>query len=123
MEIPSDPTSVAGDAVIAVVASQHRRQMGVLVANRLVPVTLAPGVHRRQGSGEPTLCRHLPHHVLGLPGPSPYVSKAQEVEGGAARRRVALTTRAPKAEVDEPRLLRMEGESKPGQPLLQGAKD
>src|SRR5215212_3068040 len=116
MEIPSDPTSVAGDAVIAVVASQHRRQVGVLVANRLVPVTLAPRVHRRQGSGEPALCRDLSHHVLGLPGPAPYVGKAQEVEDGAARRRVVLTTRTPKAEVDEPRLFRMEGESKPAQP-------
>ena len=110
MEIPSDPTSVAGDAVVAVVATQHRGQVGVLMEDRLMPVTLAPFGHRRQGTGEPSLCRHLPHHVLPFQGPSPDMGKAQEVECGTARRRVAQTTWTAKSEVDEPRLLRMEGE-------------
>src|SRR5215212_5869574 len=123
MEIPSDPTSVAGDAVVAVVAAQDRGQAGVLALDRLVPVVLAPFAHCRQSAGEPALCRHLPHHVLALQGPPPDMGEAQEVEGGTARRRVALAARTAKAEVDEPRLLRMESESISVQPLTQSAKD
>jgi hypothetical protein len=43
MEIPSDPTPVAGDAIVAIVATQHRGEMSMLLADRLVPITLAPG--------------------------------------------------------------------------------
>src|SRR5215218_6648477 len=123
MEIPPEPTSVAGDAVVAVMATQHRRQMLVLLSDRLMPVTLTPLADRRQGAGKPALCRHLPHHVLAVPGFSPHVGKAQEVERSPARRRVAQAIRTPKAEVDEPRLVRMEGKSKPGQPLSQHLED
>src|ERR1700759_1529067 len=99
MEIPSEPTSVTGDAIVAVVATQHRRQVCVLLSDRLVPIALAPLADCRQGAGEPALCCHLPHHVLAVPGLSPHVCEAQEVERGPARRRVAQAIRTPKSEV------------------------
>src|SRR6185312_5065327 len=116
MEIPPEPTPVAGDAIVAIVAPQHRRQMSMLLADRLVPITLAPLRHRRQGTGEPALCRHLPHHVLAFHGLAPDVGEAQKIERGPARRRVACAIWAAKTEVDEPRLVRMESEAIPGQP-------
>ncbi len=88
-----------------------------------MPVTLAPLTDRRRGTGEPSLCCHLAHHILSVPGFSPHVGKAQEVERGPARRGVAQAIRTPKAEVDEPRLVGMEGESKPGQSLVQHLED
>src|SRR3954447_4482746 len=123
MEIPSDPTSVAGDTVVAIVATQHRGEVSMLLADRLMPIALTPLGHCRQGAGEPSLCRHLPHHVLALQRPAPQVSKAKEVKLGTACRRMVLTIRTMEAEVDEPRLLRVEGESEPVQSLTQNMED
>ena len=38
MGIPPDPSTVSGYAVVGVVAPHHRRQVGVLIAERLMPV-------------------------------------------------------------------------------------
>jgi hypothetical protein len=95
----------------------------MLLADRLVPSALAPIGNRQQGSGEPSLCCHLPHHVLASHRPAPHVGKAEEVERCTACRRMMLPVRSTEAEVDEPRLLRMECESKPVQPPTQDMED
>ena len=55
------PTSVPGDAIAAVVVTQNRREVRLLLVDWLVPTVLAPLGHRRQGAGEPPLHRPLPH--------------------------------------------------------------
>ena len=58
----------------------HRRQMGVLVADGLMPVYPTPSRNRRQRVGVPVLCRYLPNHILACPRLAPRVGKAEEGE-------------------------------------------
>jgi hypothetical protein len=61
----------------------------MLVADRPVAVFPAPVTDRGHCTGKPTLGRRLPNHLLAVPGPSPNVVQAQEVEVGSIRFRVA----------------------------------
>src|SRR5438046_1915519 len=83
-----------------------------------MPVVPAPVVDRYQCAREPALGRPLPHHVLTLPRLPPYVSEAEEVERWllAVRMRATFSLRA---EVDEARLVRMQREPIPSEPLSQ----
>ena len=89
----------------------HRGQMGVLVADGLMPVYATPSRNRCQRAGVPVLCRYLPHHILTQPRLTPNVGEAKEGERGTMRLRMVSPIRSVVAEIDEARLVGMEGES------------
>jgi hypothetical protein len=62
-------------------------------------------IDRGHCTGKPTVGRRLPNHVLAVPGPSPNVGRAQEVEVGPIRFRMARALYPLWAEVDEARLV------------------
>src|SRR3954447_25912252 len=86
-----------------------------------MPVMPAPVRDRPQRAGEATFGRHLPHHVDALLRLSPDVGEAEEIKRGAVCGRVGSPLRPFEAEVDEARLVGMEGE--PGQTLAQHRQD
>src|SRR3954454_16003228 len=86
-----------------------------------MPVMPAPVGDRPQRAGEAT--RHLPHHVDALLRLSPDVGEAEEIKRGAVCGRVRGPLWPFEAEVDEARLVGMEGESIPGQTLAQHRQD
>jgi hypothetical protein len=75
---PTQPSTVAANAVVGEVALHQRRQTAVLVANRPVPVVPTPVVHCGHSADKAALGRDLPNHVL--PRPSPDMGKAEKVE-------------------------------------------
>jgi hypothetical protein len=93
------------------VTPHHRGQMGVLVADGLMPVYPTPSRNRRQRAGVPVLCRYLPHHILTQPRLTPNVGEAKEGERGTIRLRMVSPIWSVVAEVDEARLVGMESES------------
>src|SRR5262245_4728546 len=121
--IPAQSTIIARDAVVGIVAPHHRAQMGVLCADRRVPVLPAPRGHRRQRAGVTLFGRYLPHHALALPGLPPDVAEAQEGERSAIRFRMLLPIGSCEAEVDEARLGRMKPEPIPSKTLAQHVED
>ena len=120
---PTQATSVSGHAIVGVVAAQHGGQVSVLFGERPVPVRPAPCLHGEQRSRIALLVRHLPHDVLASPGSAPDMGEPEKAERRASRGRMRLTVRPFEPEVDHPRLLGMEGESKPSQPLPQHTVD
>src|SRR6185312_10756147 len=76
-----------------------------------MPVVPTPVRDRSQCPGEATFCRHLPHHIATLPRLSPHVGEAEEIERGAVCGRMRGPLRPVEAEVDEARLVGMEGGS------------
>jgi hypothetical protein len=68
------------------VTPNHRRQMGVLVADGLMRFT-TPSRNRRQRASVPVLRRYLPHHILTCPRLTPNVGEAEEGERGTTRLR------------------------------------
>ena len=117
------PPIVSRDAVIGIVTPHHRRQMGVLVADGLMPVYPTPSRNRRQRSGVTVLCRYLPHHILACPRLAPDVGEAEEGERGTIRLRMVSPIWSVVAEIDEARLVGMECESIPCKALTQNAED
>src|SRR6516162_5986956 len=97
--------------------------MGVLVRDRLMPVEPTPSRHRRQRSRVTVLCRHLSHHLVARPRPTPDVGKAEEGERGAIRLRMVGPIWSVVAEIDEPRLGGMKRDPIPRKALTQDAKD
>jgi hypothetical protein len=91
----------------------------MLVAER--PVTVSPTIVVNCGhsAGKTAFGRHLPDHVLTVPRPSPKVGKAEEVETGPICLRMARALCSLWTEVNEARLVGMEGESKACQTLAQ----
>src|SRR4051812_14854113 len=73
-----------------------------------MPVMPAPVRDRPQRAGEAT--RHLPHHGDALLRLSPDVGEAEEIKRGAVCGRVRGPLRPFEAEVDEARLVGMEGD-------------
>src|SRR3954469_4350918 len=86
--VPAQPSTVASNAVIGVVAPHHRRQTGMLLGDRLVSVGPTPFGHHRHGTGVSVFGRYLPHHVLAVPRRAPDVGEAEEIERGAIRSRM-----------------------------------
>src|SRR5208283_396650 len=82
----------------------------MLVTDGLVPVFPTPVAHRGHCAGKAALGRDLPDHVLAVPRPSPDMGKAEEVEGGPIRLRMACALRHLWAEIDEACLVGMERE-------------
>ena len=102
---PSYASRVARYAVVGIVASHHLGQMGMLVAQGQMPIASAPLAHRRQRPRVTAFGRHLPHPVDALLRLGPDMGKAQKVERGAARIRMACALRAIDAKIDEARVL------------------
>src|SRR6202049_4575921 len=88
---PTQAPTVSANAVVGEVAPHERRQMEMLIAERPVSVFAAPIIDRSHCAGKSALGRHLPNHVLAVPGPSPDMGQAQEVEVGPIRFRMART--------------------------------
>jgi len=82
----------------------------MLVAERPVAVSPTPVVNCGHCAGKPAFGRHLPNHVLTVPRPSPDVGKAEEVEAGPIRLRMARALCSLWAEVNEARLVGMDNE-------------
>src|SRR5215471_3686955 len=82
-------------------------------AGRGSPVAGAPdtSINRGHRAGKPALGRHLPNHVLAVPGPPPDMGKSKEVEAGSIRLRMSRVLWSLWAEVDEARLVGMESKS------------
>ena len=91
----------------------------MLVAERPVAACPTPVTDRSHRAGKPALGRHLPNHVFAVPRPSPNMGQAQEVEAGPIRFRMARTPQPLWAEVDEARLVGVEGKSIPCETLAQ----
>jgi hypothetical protein len=91
----------------------------MLVAERPVAACPTPVTDRSHRAGKPALGRHLPNHVFAVPRPSPNMGQAQEVEAGPIRFRMARTPQPLWAEVDEARLVGVEGKSIPRETLAQ----
>jgi hypothetical protein len=87
------------------VTPYHRRQMGVLVADGLMPVY--PTRNRCQRASVPVLCRYLPHHIPTRPLLTPNVGEAEEGERGTIRLRMVSPIWSVVAEIDEARLVGM----------------
>ena len=68
---PTQAPTVTVNAVIGEVAPHHRGQVAMLVGQRPVAVSPTPVVNRDHCAGKPALGRHLPNHVLTVPGPPP----------------------------------------------------
>ena len=77
-------------AVVGIVAPHHRIQMGMLVADGPMPVSLAPVGDRSQCAGVAVLYRYLPHRVPACPGLAPYVAKAKKGERGPCASRFRM---------------------------------
>src|SRR5690348_8772354 len=86
-------------------------------------VVPTPICNRSQRPGKATFGRHLPHHVDAFLRLSPNVGEAEEIERGAVCGRMNCTIRSFEAEVDEARLVGVEGESVPGKTLAQHRQD
>src|SRR5262249_45626796 len=117
--VPAKSSNVARYAVIGIVASHFRYQLGMLLGDRQMSVYPTPVSDRRQRAGITRLCRYLPHHVLTLPRLSPNVAEAEEDERCPARVRVVLAIWSVAAEIDEARLVGMERELVPCETLAQ----
>jgi hypothetical protein len=105
------------------VAPHHHRQMGMLVADGLMPVGPTPICNRRQRAGVTALGRYLPHHILACPRLAPRVGKTEEGERGTIRLRMVGPIWPVVAEINEVRLVEMECESIPCKSLTQNAED
>jgi hypothetical protein len=105
------------------VAPHHRRQMGMLVRDRPMPVAPTPYRNRRQCSGVTVLCCYLSHHFLACPRPAPEMGEAEESERGTIRLRMVSPIWPIVAEINETRLVGMECEAIPGKSLAQDAQD
>src|SRR5215467_9473612 len=116
---PAQAPTVAANTVIGEVAPHHRRQVTMLVADRPVAVVPAPVINRGHRTGKPALGRHLPNHILAVPGPPPDMGKPKEVEAGSIRLRMSRVLWSLWAEVDEARLVGMESKSISCKPLVQ----
>src|SRR5215471_12447622 len=68
---PTQAPTVAANAIIGEVAPHHGGQVTMLVADRPVAVSPTPVINRGHRAGKPALGRHLPNHVLAVPGPPP----------------------------------------------------
>lgn len=64
---PLQPSTVATNTVVGVVAPHHCRQVAMLVADRSVPVLATPFTHRGQCTGKSAFGRNLPDHVPASP--------------------------------------------------------
>src|SRR5215469_13087145 len=73
---PMQAPTVSPNAIVGEVAPHHRGQVPMLVAKRPVAVVPTPVVHRGHRAGKPALGRHLPNHVLAVPGPPPNMGEA-----------------------------------------------
>src|SRR5258708_38330778 len=82
---------VPRDAVVGIVTSQLRRQLGVLDEHGPVAVCPTPVLDGDQGAGKAGLRRRLPHHVLSLPRLHPCVGEG----GKVARKFLARRVRPP----------------------------
>ena len=102
-------------------APHHRVQMGMLVADEPMPVSLAPVGDRSQCAGVAVLCRYLPHRVPACPGLAPYVAKAKKGERGPIRFRMRAICSL-EAKIDEARLVGMKCEPIPRKPLAQNTQ-
>ena len=107
---------VARDAKVAVMALQHPAQSLVLLAERPMPHPLASLIDRLERARKSIFRRQLPHHNIALPRLSPYMGKAEEVEG-RRQRRFWLTCRSSGPEVDQPGLVRVQLQPELTQPL------
>jgi len=114
---PLQSSLVAADAIVGEVAPHHRGQVAMLVGYGSVSVFPAPVGYRGQRTGVAAFGRHLPDQGLSLPRPSPHVGKAEEVEVGPIRFRMALAVCRQGAEVDDACLVRVEREPKAGKTL------
>ncbi|MCP1737483.1 hypothetical protein M2209_008894 [Bradyrhizobium elkanii] len=116
--IPSDPSAVAGDAVVGAVPPDHPRQVRVLRPERAMQVKPTPFRHGSQRAGVTVFRRYLSDDILTLPRLTPHMGEAKEVECGP-RRRGVTPTRALEPEVYEAGLGRMELKPIPTEPLIQ----
>src|SRR5690242_2568607 len=88
-----------------------------------MPIVPAPVRDRSQRPGEAAFSCNSPHHVVALLRLSPDVGEAEEIERGTVCGRMNGAIRSFEAEVDEARLVGMEGESIPGKTLAQHCQD
>ncbi len=72
---------VAGQTVVAAMATDGMGEMLALIGQWQVPMALAPVEHGFHRAGEPVLGRHLSNNVEALPRSTPYVGEAEKVEG------------------------------------------
>jgi hypothetical protein len=118
LAILAKPPDVSRDAVIGIMTDEGRRQPGVLLKHRPVPVGPTPVRDDGQRAGKAVLSRRLPHHVLALLRLDPTVGEAEKVERSVqavCRRTIA----ALRAEVDEARLVGMQRQPKPSKAFAQ----
>src|SRR5215510_11834249 len=80
VEKASESPPVPGDAEVRVVPLQLPGQSVVLVGDRRMPVLLAPLRYPAQRAAEAAGRRLLHHHPVALPGATPVVREAQQVE-------------------------------------------
>ena len=106
---------VAVDAEVVEVASQTSTERGVLRLNRLVPMASTPVVEGLLGPSQarpPSLAPHPPATFAGTP---PIEREPQKVEGGRTFAALLRLWRTPEGQ--QPRLVRVEGQSEAPQPL------
>src|SRR5574337_2061955 len=119
--IPAQSLAVSRDAIVGAVPPDHSRQAGVLFAEGPVQIAPTPFRHSREGALVTVFRRYLTHNGLALPGRSPDMGEAEEVEGRPVCRRMS-PLRAFEPEVHEAGLGRMERKPEPLKPLTQHGK-
>ena len=117
--VPAQSATVAGNAIVGIVAPHHGCQMGMLLQDRLVPVVPTPLGHCCQGTGVSAFGRYLPYHGPAIPRLAPHMGQAEEVERSAIRTPMARSLWSSVAEVDEACLVGMERQPVPLKTLAQ----
>ncbi len=80
--IPSDPSAVAGDAVLGAVPPDHPRQVGVLFLEWTMQVEPTPFHHGCERASVTVFCRYLPDDILTH---EPCTQGAQSIMGRSSR--------------------------------------
>src|SRR5579875_842847 len=79
--IPTQSLAISRDAIIGAVPPDHSRQPGVLFTEGPMQIAPTPFRHSRESALVTVFRRYLAHNGLALPGLSPHVGEAEEVEG------------------------------------------
>ena len=121
--VPAQSPTISTYAVVGIVASHHRGQMGLLCSKWLMPVGPAPLVHRGQCTRIAALGGDLPQYGLAIPRLAPDMGQAEEVERGTIRLGRVHSIWSSDAEVDEACLVGVEREPVPRKTLAQHGQD